>query len=376
MYRVLVVDDEKMVLVSVCHSFDWKSHHIHQVDSESNPYQAVEKIKANRYDAVFLDIRMPELSGLDILKLCKDAFVPSVFVILSGYSDFQYAQQALKLGAFDYCLKPLQPEETSDLLCRLTTRVRAGRYESDPLYFKQLLSEKDSSSLLTYLGLSLLRPYFTVFICIRKQESPETEFSFEGEQAVLFLSPEKACYFFTSEIPLRTENLIQTPLPELCGASFACVRSEYFQPQLIKRCLTDAEHNFSLSGCQHQAILSQLEANDMREWNHSFLLLVAEVESHFTFPLSLTQLAEKYHLNYSYCSQLFVQHTGMSFPKYLTYLRMNQAKDLLRQSPMSVSEISEKVGYSDYHYFANLFKKQFHQTPSQFRESMAQENKK
>ncbi|NLK27379.1 MAG: response regulator [Clostridiales bacterium] len=85
--------------------------------------------------------------------------------------------------------------------------------------------------------------------------------------------------------------------------------------------------------------------------------------------ISLNQVASEVYLSPSHFSAVFSQKTGHTFIKYLTDLRMNKAKELLKITDMKTSEIAYTVGYKDPHYFSYLFKKTQHCTPSQYRSS-------
>lgn len=83
--------------------------------------------------------------------------------------------------------------------------------------------------------------------------------------------------------------------------------------------------------------------------------------------LSLADLADKFHFNYNYLSGFLSANLDMSFPDYLKKIRMDEAKKLLINSDLPLSEISTSVGYSDLSYFSKIFKKEFNVTPSKYR---------
>ena len=79
-------------------------------------------------------------------------------------------------------------------------------------------------------------------------------------------------------------------------------------------------------------------------------------------------LAEnKYFVNYSYCSRLFSQETGMNFSKYLIQYRLKKAKTLLENKDMKISFIAFEVGYNDVSHFIQSFKKSYGLTPEEYR---------
>ena len=87
--------------------------------------------------------------------------------------------------------------------------------------------------------------------------------------------------------------------------------------------------------------------------------------------LSLNTVAAEVNVSPNHLSAIFSQKTGHTFIRYLTDVRMNRVKELLKCTTMRSSEISEKVGYKDPHYFSHLFKKNQGCTPTQYREGGA-----
>ena len=83
--------------------------------------------------------------------------------------------------------------------------------------------------------------------------------------------------------------------------------------------------------------------------------------------INLSVLAEEFHLNPQYISQLFKNEIGVNFLSYLTNIRMEKAKKLLLSTSLSVAEVAEQSGYGDYRVFTKVFKKSEGITPSQYR---------
>lgn len=130
MYRAIVVDDEPIVrrgLVSLIPKLDpeWRV-----VGEAKNGLEALDLVKKETPDLVVTDIRMPRMNGLDLLSALKE--YPVHVVILSGYGFFEYAQTAIKFGAFDYLLKPVKPPELTSLLQRLKDKRREPAAAAEP----------------------------------------------------------------------------------------------------------------------------------------------------------------------------------------------------------------------------------------------------
>ena len=83
--------------------------------------------------------------------------------------------------------------------------------------------------------------------------------------------------------------------------------------------------------------------------------------------VSLSVLAEQFHLSGQYISQLFKSEIGVNFLTYLTGIRMERAKQLLVSTSLSIVEVAERSGYGDYRVFSKVFKKSEGITPSQYR---------
>ena len=91
------------------------------------------------------------------------------------------------------------------------------------------------------------------------------------------------------------------------------------------------------------------------------------LQEHLSEDVSLSILAEEFHLNAQYISQLFKSEIGVGFLAYLTSIRMEKAKKLLLSTPLPVSDVAQQTGYGDYRVFTKAFKKSEGVTPSQFR---------
>ena len=105
MIRVLIVDDDKLARKGLIAVIDWKKYDFCVTGDVQNGKKALEFMEKNPVDLVFTDIDMPEMNGLDLMKICKMKFPQTDFVIFSVYEDFSYARQALRLGALDYISK-------------------------------------------------------------------------------------------------------------------------------------------------------------------------------------------------------------------------------------------------------------------------------
>lgn len=132
MYRVIIVDDEQWALIGIRKFLERGSDQFQIIYETTNPIEALEAICSMQPDLVFTDIRMPEISGLDLITKTRQRGVSSEFVIISGFSEFAFAQQALRAGALDYLLKPLDIPNARDILLKIQQHMDA-RHQLDDL---------------------------------------------------------------------------------------------------------------------------------------------------------------------------------------------------------------------------------------------------
>ena len=109
--RVLLVDDEIMIREGFKHLFDWEAHGCEVAGEAADGMEALAQIDTLHPDIVIMDINIPIMNGLKVIQLSRIKHPGTAFVIVSGYDDFSYCQQALRLQITDYILKPVNYEE-------------------------------------------------------------------------------------------------------------------------------------------------------------------------------------------------------------------------------------------------------------------------
>ena len=123
MYKVLIVDDEKYICTLVANLVDWQSMNLEVSGMAHSAEEALRIAKETPPDIVISDVSMPDITGLELLKQLKDIHSRISAVFISGYSDFTFVQQALKLDAVDYLLKPIKKAD----LCNALKKVIAEK---------------------------------------------------------------------------------------------------------------------------------------------------------------------------------------------------------------------------------------------------------
>lgn len=122
MYRILIVEDEQILREGFRHSLDFSQLNCEICGEAKNGQEGLEKIRELCPDIVFTDLRMPVMDGLEMLRLSKAQYQYEA-VILSGYSEFAYAREAISLQVAEYLLKPFDRQELKAILVQLTQRL-------------------------------------------------------------------------------------------------------------------------------------------------------------------------------------------------------------------------------------------------------------
>ncbi|REE92917.1 AraC family two component transcriptional regulator [Paenibacillus taihuensis] len=116
MYSMLIVDDEKWVRQGLKQTIDWQAHGVELWGEAQNGEEAFTWLSRSRPDIVITDIKMPGMDGLTLLEYINKQKLHTKVIIISGYSDFSYAQKAVKCGAYGYVLKPIEERELLEIV--------------------------------------------------------------------------------------------------------------------------------------------------------------------------------------------------------------------------------------------------------------------
>ncbi len=133
--KVMILDDEFIILDGLI-SFPWAEYKCNVVATAQNGLEGLEKMKDNRPDIIISDIKMPGMNGLDFAKEAKKIDEKVTIIFISGYDNFEFVQEAIRVGVKDYLLKPVDYGNMKQVIQKVTDEIRANRDEMD--YFKEL----------------------------------------------------------------------------------------------------------------------------------------------------------------------------------------------------------------------------------------------
>lgn len=137
MYKVILLDDEYMILKGLQKMIQWEGLGIECVGAFSNGQEALDYVKENPVDIAITDVNMPVLSGIDFVEKSQDLGINFNFIILSGYQEFEYVRQGIRLGAENFLLKPISKHELHESLKKTIEKLNLERHhlETDELVF-------------------------------------------------------------------------------------------------------------------------------------------------------------------------------------------------------------------------------------------------
>lgn len=129
--KVLLVDDEVKIREGFKRLFDWEEHDLEVIGEASDCLEALSKIDEYKPNIVVMDINIPIMNGLKVIEMSKVRHPNTAFIIVSGYDDFNYCKQALKLKIADYLLKPVDYEEFGTFIDNLRISLYEKKIEED-----------------------------------------------------------------------------------------------------------------------------------------------------------------------------------------------------------------------------------------------------
>ncbi|MFD0713273.1 helix-turn-helix domain-containing protein [Paenibacillus sp. GCM10027626] len=385
--NILIADDETVILEGLQRTITSRFPE-HQTYLAVNAEEAVTILRAQRIDLALTDILMPGMSGLELMKLSRNQYPRIRWVVISAYSEFSYAQEAVRLGAKDYLLKPIGKEAVIQLVERMgeeIARELAMTEEEERLainrkYVREAVFQRWSSGL--DIGCFDMKPlmesyphFYLVLVRMDTDKTAQLE-HFMIENVMSELIDRYGSGFVTVHssksllglVSLQTEHALQELIEELRKYLVKMLRVPF---QILHTARIE-DIGLVPDEVRHmyQASSSQMYENIASSGDQLIEVAQQYIRAHLVEDLSLEKVASVVYLNPAYLSQLFKQTTGEGFKEYVIRLRLEHAKQLLQNPQLKLAEIAERSGYHDLRHFSQLFRKKFGQTPTEYRSSL------
>lgn len=533
MVKVFLVEDEIVIRDGIKNSIKWEKEGFEFVGEAGDGELAYPMILKEQPDILITDIKMPFMDGLELSRLVKQELPDIKILILSGYDEFEYAKEAIRIGVAEYLLKPVSSNKLLEVLRSVTSAIVQERqekellrkYEADMLENREYQKDEFLNRILTQnlsvteilaqakaLSMDLSAQLYNTVILevagisaadetggVNMLSAIETGIEEQNGLYTFRRSTERWMVLCLAEDSVQMDQKVRTVEACVKSALDTCpVQTEYFgaighpvsRIRELKESLAEAERVFACrylkewnqivgsegipengsentelnvgslevakldrkildgflkTGLRGQAssfvdeyfaslgekniqsllfrqyvtmdayltAVNVLESigydsdefvarcGDFKDMEtvfqtvaHTKKYLVHLIETTIDFreavskgsnssllkaarsyieqnfdneDISLNTVASSVNLSPNYFSTVFSQEMGMTFIEYLTRVRMEKAKELLRGSSMKTAEIAYAVGYKDSHYFSYLFKKTQHCTPREFK---------
>jgi len=361
MYKVFFVDDEASMRAGIRDSIDWDNSGFILAGEAPDGEMALSLMQEIMPDILITDVRMPFMDGIELSRIAKKSMPWIKIIILSGHDEFEYAQQAIAIGVEDYLLKPVTSGKLMEILGEVARKIdeeRRGNVD------KLISSMQDISlsGMIPFTGFNKL-PMIEKLRFAAKTEAPRfvedflASFDSSAITSIIFL------YYIFMDILLSASKVI-----EELGGDAKKVLADYSDIgdminndsgiESIKALLTSIlekviEFRDAVTGSKYNDIIAKAQ---------EFIL-----KNYADKDISLHTVAREVNVSPNHFSTVFSQETGETFIGYITKVRLEQAKILLKTTQMRTSDIGYEVGYNDTHYFSYVFKKHTGMTPKEFR---------
>jgi two-component system response regulator YesN len=396
MWKVLIADDEPKIRRGLRTTIRGIRDDMSVVAEAEDGEMALALAKQEKPDILLIDVRMPFLSGLELIEKLGALRRDSVIVVVSGHDEFEYAQKALHLGVFEYVLKPVSRDTLAAVLEKAAAELRARREGSQylgwareqlgrnmPLLREQFLRDCVSGRLSRteieeqrlFLGLAVgTNPGLVAVHVVERllAEEHDRQLTLLAVRRVL----EEALSDFTPLVVFSGDRVDLLALGHAAGGvawAEAPARIEATARRSLARALVVAWRPVRGGIEALPEAYEETVAEISGAAAHGSFVLLAQnyVEAHLGDPdLSLEEVAASVDISPGYLSRLLKHETGYSFVDYLTRVRVARAVHLMSDPAMKVYEVAESVGYQSQHYFSRAFKRVLGRSPVELRKGV------
>ena len=397
MYKLLIADDEPRIRKGLRNSLDWNELDIEIVGEAEDGEIALEQTKKLSPDLILLDICMPFLNGLELIKKLNEEDQTAIIVIITGHDEFSYMHEALKLKVFDYLLKPVGKDDLKDVVSKAIQELT--KLERKKVYIdwasKQVdenfsvlkqgfyknwingrLAYQEIINQLDFLKIKLEEDIGMVVIRVIERLNYETYSKNWDRELLNFALNNVATELMTKFNPEITyiddaNNIViiskTTNISDWLNIGNEIEEKIYSYLHYTVVLGQKRIPNGILGAPDtYKYIISDMDK--MSGYKPVVILAIKYINANCSVnDLNLTDVAEKFSVSPSYLSRLLKQESGLTFIDYLTNIRIKKAICLMDDPSLKIYQIAEAVGYNNQHYFCKAFKKIMGHSPTEYR---------
>jgi len=378
MFKLLIVEDEKPIREKMVNNVDWQSND-YQVYQASNGEEAIFVLENEKIDIMVTDIQMPKIGGMELVRRARNLDRELKVIIISGYAEFEYAQQSIRLGVDDYLLKPFRSQRLLKVVNKTKNKIilqnkQKKEIENIRMEINEYLDKNNLKTTLNWLTddefferQSFLLDNNRLFQVLKtgsKQDLAD-EIDIVLKEIDNYSSDRQRFLLLINNIILNTFKTMKD-----LGYDFAdlmsIIESEYFEQingmnvELVKEWLKQFLDDVNQLVTFNKDNRNEKLIKDMKLY----------INKHFSEGITLNEMAKNFNVSTGYLSKLFLEQVGENFTDYLNMIRINKAKELLKTTDKKVYEVADEVGFNDSYYFSSWFKKIVGVTPTTYRDNL------
>lgn len=337
MYKVAVVEDEITESELICKMISDIGENWSVVAKAYSGPEALEKVNKTDPDVVLLDINIPEINGLQVLKRIKEQNPQTSVIIVTAYNEFDFAHQAIKYKVDDFLLKPIRPTQLYDSLNSVVKDSEADIENKINLDINKILFNVVNRSYLN--SIRSLRKFVDNLYIYNETNLSKIQFD---------------TFKFLDKLGDATHDLFKLPTLEYQTrlkanpTIFKNPYELYLELKKVINLIFDYVLEHETQNDSIENILNYIDRNCHKD-------------------ISLNQVGEFANMSSYYLSKIFKKETGINFVTYLTDRKIEIAKDMLVNTNIPIINIALELSYHEPNYFSKVFKKATGMTPTEYR---------
>jgi len=398
---MIIVEDEPLARLGIKTTINWEQYGIIIVAEASNGKEGFELAKIHQPDIIITDVKMPIMSGLDMIKNIRSEKINTEFIILSGYGEFEFARVAIENQVVNYLLKPISNEELVDTVLKVIERLK----KKDVVIKSNYIIENSKEDIKRKVIRILVRKYYDSLDDLKNQLQMYDSTLIESGCFIVAVLDEKLEMQEATEVlyvfeAILSEMLEDNNIRHICGiyhekASFVVdvhdqgelekfVSAALNKYQALKEETLSVGISTVFNGVEDvHRVYEEAKSvanngllkfvNSVQRYNGAseiyspnVLRALNVIHQEYMNNINVNYVSEKLNVSESYLMHMFKDQLGTTFNKILVDTRIREAKSLLKTGEFRVKEVAYKVGFNDEKYFTMIFKRNTGLTPSEF----------
>lgn len=362
--KVVIIDDEPWTRDVILRLGRWSELGLEVVGEASDGKTGLALVQRLCPDVVITDVKMPGIDGIELVERLRRIGFQNPILVISGYGDYLYVRNALKLGVVDYLLKPIKAQELNQQLKQCVNSLSQAEMFAPAAttevcffadgYEDRYYEVRNAIEMALRIGNTML---------VRQQLEKLEMLIYQNEGETPPITIMIGIYYallFSLQRYVGTMGINRSEVFANMSTTFVFNRDT-----TIRQIVNHIEAMYCsvidyLKKQQH----TRLDVEAVRKF----------IDENYTQGINLEQTADTFHVTKEYLSKTFKQSQGIGFSEYVTSLRMRQAYNLITSQQVQLKEVGAMVGYFDLAHFYKTFKKFFGKTPGEVRDSLKKDN--